>query len=455
MILVYSRELSALPGALVREHWQPVEKEAGMDSSSRFDPMQLGKVQTDQQPAPACSWRDVWLAMLPFLVILFVDALPKILVESGLFTWEAPATQVVTIVLVVLLGAAYLGCLYLAWRQKWPDWSAVWFSLFILPVMALGGWLLRLIVGEEDGQSTLLYVLLPLSLAVLLYTVTRLDRLRGLLTSLPALYFLWLPNMEFVPDTIEVAIKVPSTALVCLAIIYLLRRKDWRSGLYIVLGMNLLVGAMYSYAGIYHGGTLPFVAPGPNIMELLRSLIPQYLATSAILLGPFFAREIRQAGRAGKRYGRGGYYLALAGLLLVILAMLLAIMIGTTPDEYRPVYITTAGLSAGILIGLSAYLIGIIVVFLEARQAGGVPFWAQRILLTLLPLAIPLTFVLPFITWKWPLTELYGIPLLWEWPHALSLSLGLAWLALSLWVVTREPQPGLPDVHAAGVLSTP
>ena len=74
---------------------------------------------------------------------------------------------------------------------------------------------------------------------------------------------------------------------------------DWRAGLYAVLAMNLAVGALFAYAGIYYGGTLPFVAPGPNAVEVARSLIPQYLATSALLLGVLFAWKLRQAGQAG------------------------------------------------------------------------------------------------------------------------------------------------------------
>jgi hypothetical protein len=45
--------------------------------------------------------------------------------------------------------------------------------------------------------------------------------------------------------------------------------------------------------------------------------------------------------------------------------------------------------------------------------------------------------MLPFITWKWPVSSLYGIPLLWVLPQAVSLALGLVWLGLSTWVVRR------------------
>ncbi len=191
--------------------------------------------------------------------------------------------------------------------------------------------------------------------------------------------------------------------------------------------MNLAVGALFAYAGIYYGGTLPFVAPGPNLVEVARSLIPQYLATSAILLGPLFAWKFRQAGRSGGRGGIIAYHLALAGLLLVIMANLASLMLTMQVDSPS---LASNSMAPVIVLGLGAYLVGVIWLYRYepfSRTASG---WAERILLTLLPLGIPVAFMLPFITWRWPVSNLYGIPLLWVLPHAVSLSLGLVWLGL-------------------------
>jgi hypothetical protein len=70
--------------------------------------------------------------------------------------------------------------------------------------------------------------------------------------------------------------------------------------------------------------------------------------------------------------------------------------------------------------------------------------WAESVLLLVLPLGIPVVLALTFITFTQPVSSLYGIPLLWVIPHAVSLSLGLVWLALSVWVITRgEGSSGL------------
>jgi apolipoprotein N-acyltransferase len=155
-------------------------------------------------------------------------------------------------------------------------------------------------------------------------------------------------------------------------------------------------------------------------------------------LGPFFALKIRQAGRSAGRAGWTGYHLALAGLLLVILANLVSLILNTSDDTARIATSIHSALLAAILLGLVSYILGLFFLYRAAPPARAASGWAALLLLVFLPLAIPLTFVLPFITWRWPVSELYGIPLLWELPQDLSLSLGVLWLALSVWVVTQE-----------------
>ena len=215
--------------------------------------------------------------------------------------------------------------------------------------------------------------------------------------------------------------------------------------------MNLAVGALFAYAGIYHGGTLPSIAPGPNLVEVARSLIPQYLATSAILLGPLFAWKFRQAGRCRRpeRNNRLSPGLSRAPA-------------GHHGQPHRPDAdaagrfpgLASSSMAPVIALGLGVYLVGVIWLYRYepfSRTASG---WAERVLLTLLPLGIPVALMLTFITWKWPVSNLYGIPLLWVLPHAVSLSLGLVWLGLSAWVVTRGGEFSLPAAFIQGASET-
>ena len=295
--------------------------------------------------------------------------------------------------------------------------------------------------GFLISQNLAFYLIFPAVVAVVLYTVTRRTPLHGLLASLPILYLLWMViNEEFVPDPIEITVKVPSMILICLVIAYLLRRGNWRTGLIAVLATNLVVGFLFSYAGIYHGGTLPDTAPGPSLVEVVRSLIPQYLATGAILLGPLFAWNIRKAGRSMGRIGRAGYHLALAGLLLVILANVIGLEMWQD-DLSRSIKETFHSfLAITVAFGLGAYLLGLCFSLcyriINLKRNSSLPREILRgTLLALLPLAIPITFALPFYSSTRPISVLYGIPYLWKLSLDLTLSIGLVWLFLSVWVV--------------------
>lgn len=437
------REARELPRALAREHWQAVSEGEGVmvksiHSVSGASENNLKFVETHPR-----GWGEIFLAMSFFIFFLLIDVVLNLLVESEFLNWGDIGIKVVNISLAVLLIGAILVVFYMAWRRNWPAWSATWFLSFVTAPLILVTGLSNLLFKNEFNisQGLAFNFIFPAIMAVVLYTVTRRIPLHGLLASLPVLYLLWMvTNMESVPAPIEIAVNVPSILLICLVIAYLLRRGNWRTGLIAVLATNLVVGCLFSYAGIYHGGTLPFLARGPSLVEVVRSLIPQYLATGAILLGPLFAWNIRQAGRSTGWIGRAGYHLALAGLLLVILANLIGLNVGQE-DLSRSVKETThIFLPIAVGLGLGAYLLGLCfslwfrIIYL--KRAISLPREILRgTLLALLPLAIPITLALPFITQESPISVLYGIPFLWKLPHDLTLSIGLVWLFLSAWVV--------------------
>jgi hypothetical protein len=391
------------------------------------------------QPTATSNWQDILLATLPFLLILLADGLPKLLVQSGLLAWDDTGMQILNAILMILLIASILVVFILAWRRRWPTWAATWYPIFCIPVLLLAVGLSSLLMqGQLDftiSQDVVIFVWIPLGIAILLYAATRLDPVSGLLAALPVIYALWQTNMEFVPDGIELTIKVPSILLICLTVGYLIRRADWCTGLYATLGTNFVVGALFAFTGIYYGGTLPFEASGPNLVEVMRSFIPQYLATCAILLGPLFAWRFRQAGRSAGHGGKIAYHLGLAGLLVVIMANLAGLSL--TMQINAPSQISNK-MAPLVVLGLGAYLAGVAWLYRYWTVPKTVSGWAEGIMLPLLPLGIPVALMLPFITWKWPVSNLYGIPLLWELPHAVSLSIGLVWLGLSVWVITRQ-----------------
>jgi hypothetical protein len=439
-----ARELEYLPGNLLRE-WQ--DREADMQTSAN-EPMRSGEsTWSSGKRTSTPGWGRAFLGALPFVMILIVDGLPKLLVGAGVSGPESAGTQVLNVVLAVLLGGTFVLALVLAWRRGWPLWSASWYLFFaVLPL----GWLHWLLSTLLPGQvnSTLsgieVYLVIPLSIAGLLYWVTRLDRLRGSLAALPVLYLLWFPNLEqspghIIPPHVEILIKAVSLGLISLTIMLLLRHGDWRTGLWAILATTLAVGLQFSYAGIYFGGTLPFTASGPNAIEVLRSFIPQYLVAGAIILGPQLAWMFRQTGRRSGVSGKVGYHLTLLGLLVIMAANLAGLMHGTSgyPSGYK--WLTYTALERWIYASLGAYILGLAMLYWGARRSGALPDLVEMVLLAILPVALPLTFALPFITSTSPVSYVYGVPLLWDLPQSLILGAGLVWLALTAWLVTRRP----------------
>ncbi len=310
---------------------------------------------------------------------------------------------------------------------------------------------------EHQVADVFVYLILPLMVAGTLYWVTRTDRLRGLLAALPVLYVLWLPNMEqtpmhIIPVQVDIMVKATTASLMAIAVMAIVRIGDWRLGLWIILASNLVVGLQFSYVGIYHGATLPFTADGPSVAEVVKRFIPQYLAACSILFGPLFARMFRRAGRHSGVAGAIGYHLALLGVLVLIAANLLALMFGLGGYSDFAVGRTYQRLGWLIYLGLGGYGVGLLLLYRAAKRYGLLPNVVDVVLMAMLPMAIPLTFVLPFIGSTQPVSPLYGVPMLWVIPEPLILVFGVIWLLLCAWLVNRErdapappaslPQPG-------------
>lgn len=436
-------ELRYLPGSTLREYRDAnQERKAGMETGG------IDKTIRTVQPTKgsANSWFEAFLAATPYILILVIDLLLRALVLSGLSTVESLGVRILNIGLVILFIGTLLTMLVVAVRGGWPLWSASWYPFFwLIPVLPLG-WLLSILAsgGQEYlSQEVILYLVIPMMIAALLYSVTRTDRLRGMLAALPILFYLWLPNMEqtpnhIIPGSVVLLVKTTSTLLITMAVMAIVRIRDWRAGYWIILGTILLVGMQYAYVGIYHGGTLPFTASGPSLVEVVKSFIPQYLAVCAILLGPLFGWMFRKTGRRSGSTGKIGYHLALLGLLLIIAVNLLALMFGANDMPGPVLNLTYSWLVRLVYVAILVYLLGLVLFYLAAWRFDVLPDIPEMILLGLLPMAIPLMFVMPFITWKWPVSQLYGIPVLWVIPDGVSLAAGLVWLLLSSWLVTRK-----------------
>jgi hypothetical protein len=178
-----------------------------MNEQTQYTTKEQGVEASLRKKSSAGGRGELILAMLPFLLILLTDSLPKLLVISGLMTFQEAGFRILNTGLLIVLIGSLLAVFILAWHRKWPIWSATWVLFFCIPplVLAVGlaNWLMQGQLDFTISQDVVIYFWIPLVIAILLYAVTRLDPLRGLLAALPVVYLLWETNMESVPDSIE------------------------------------------------------------------------------------------------------------------------------------------------------------------------------------------------------------------------------------------------------------
>ncbi len=459
-LAVLITELVDLPASLVREYGRTLFRREGL-METRADKKPLEKQPDPGWGRPASTWGEAFLAGLPYLLILLVTSIPRLPQFLGIAV-DSPSLQGIldTVAVVLLIGTSVL-VFGFAWRCKWPLWSASWLAVGVLavlyPLMLVFSFLVDR-YGLYDGNNFIIFLVLPLALAYLLYRFTRVDRLRGLLAAQLPLIAIWAMNLEFVPDQIELVIMVTSLLMMAVSAMLAARIGDWKMALWLFLATNFAVGFEFAYVGIYHGGALPFSANGPSIAEVTKNFIPLYLATSSIFLGPLLARMFREIGLRSGKPGKTSYRLALAGLLLMMTVNLLGVYFGTNHTSL-PWPLTFSGVLNGfLLVSIVLYLVGVFFLYRAARQHGALPDWIGASLLAVLPLGLPLVLVMPIVLGSTrPINQVYGIPTLFNMPLLVSLSAGLAWVFLTAWLISRPerprrmapallPQPGSPEI---------
>jgi hypothetical protein len=380
---------------------------------------------------------------MPFILLFLLVVLPQLLVLAGWVEWgDAWLTALNGFFVGVFVLSALL-VLVTAWRVGWPRWSASWFLVFWALALAP---LLLLSTRFEDSSwfadvfSELIAVwFFPMLVGVGLYFQARTDALKSLLAVLLVWLVLWRVNLEFVPDQLEAPIVTASLLIYFLAAFALCRQSNWKVGIWVALLANACVGWLFSYLGIYHGGTLPFTAAGPSPLETLKSFLPQFTLGAAIALGPLLAVEIRRVGRRSGISGSVFYHLALFGMLLSLAALVAAVFLNT---DGRMWFLT---LSLGeklpwlVQAGLLLYLAGMLLLAWTARRqqalTDGFRFTLAAILFLLLPLALMPAASVTFGTDVWDFSLMAPFNAL---PFEWQVAIGFIWVALATWLLTRK-----------------
>ncbi len=404
-------EVWDLPGNALREHWSQQEEPA-MSTAMNFDDSTAGPM-FDHQPG---TWKDAALAGLPHLLVVVLALLPL-----GTFKNGSTVYPVWLFILPCFITAA----LALAWRCGWPRWAASWYVYVGIVVILL-------------PQIALFAV--PLIIAGWLYWITRRDRIKGLLTATPLMLLFWSPVLEFVEPAIHNSIQLGMVLLAGVMAMAIVRLNNVRIGLWLALDASLLTGLLAAYARTYWHYLPPEYSEPPTLAALAGRFAPQLLVGSALVIGPLLFWGLWRIGQRSGRVGMLGYRLALGGLVLNLFGNL-GYYLGYFWQIITNIGPGTLWFNMVVYLGLFLCLAGALWLGVAARRSKVPLDLASLALLVLIPSALPLMWMLLLPIW-------FGFRIL---PAGLSFALydlgdiykyevyavGLVWLLLSGWLVTR------------------
>jgi hypothetical protein len=398
---------------------------------------------TDEGYLPAASRNETLLASVPFFVMALFLSIPQLLVVTGLTTWDSPAFSTLQIVINVFIVLLLLVFLVIVWRAGWPRWAASWYiffgAIFISPLIYLSNLYEDVSRAADVFNEAAAFFLLPVLIAWFLYRVTRRDPIKGLLMMLPLVVLIGLPNMEFVPDQIEAPIMIVSLLFGGLAAAAILNLGDWRSGLWLLILVIAIVGLLFSYAGIYHGGSLPYSAPNPNAIEVLKNFMPQFLAVSSIILGPFLAASFRGIGHHSGLTGQISYRFVLFGMLLILASVLANYFLMSDSRVHDLAVIGNFWLNLIFNFGFLCYLSGVIILGLAFLRQQPLRGWLEYSLLAILTLSLPVVLMMPLMMiFSLNFNALDPFEWFYSFPMTLITLLGFAWVFLSAWLVSHQ-----------------
>lgn len=288
MMALFARELRDLPGSLIHQYWLAIRKEK--------DPMTIlrgsnGIQSEDRQPG---TWGAAFLAGLPHLLMGLLIGIGK------LFDQNIPVNQSVSIVLGVSLGVAVIASLVFAWRRGWPLWSASWYLYGTWITIVIIGLIIENLDLQESWRYTNAMLFGWLIFCIIGYFSllfkTKLHALMAIAFLFP---FIGLVLLEFIPNTIEGWLAIGLGLLAAATAGAVIRAGEFRIGLGLVLGLNLIAGLSIAYISEYKMLDLPPLAPAhvPQFNRFLMNLMLYSIFSLGVVAIPFFLRGLWNFGK--------------------------------------------------------------------------------------------------------------------------------------------------------------
>ena len=279
------REISGLPGALIREHWSNFWrwfKEASMNDQTLSHE---GGNRSGSADTPGSGWQ-VLLAGLPHLLFGLLTGTGR-LANVWVSENQAHIVQRVEVVFGVGIMLLVVGMFFYAWKQKWPLWSASWLGYFSWIVLVLLGLGIMALPIEEDWRFTNFLIIAWLGAFVTGYFwIYRTDARRGLLAVLFLLPMAYLWFLEFIPDWIEGVVGIGSGLTAALTAGLIVRGLRLPGAVGLVAGINLLIGLILAYVSEYLPDYPLGIPHTPSLNAFAGGAMMTGVIMLAVILGP-------------------------------------------------------------------------------------------------------------------------------------------------------------------------
>ncbi len=278
VLSIWLRELASLPLSILREFWH---------ETTRRETVMATQIKKQAPVARRGTWGQVILAALPHLAFALGAG------RGAFMNIQGDADNWFNLYVGIPLLVGFIAAAYYAWREGWPRWTASWFGywtwIWVVIFIYIVAYINSKLEFFDELELTLGMLILMLGMLLIgLFALFRVDRIMGLLAA-SFLMPVALPGtiMEFVPNRIQGMLTLGSGFAAAFAAAYILRRGEWRSGLWITLCCNLLIGIAYAYVQAYR---LEYPYPIPQTVKpsdfFVTLLI--FITTSAILIaGPW------------------------------------------------------------------------------------------------------------------------------------------------------------------------
>jgi hypothetical protein len=418
----------------------PAEHLASLDKSRAFFARgQLtfqtegGNMDTQLSTAPdrqSGGWREALLAALPMLVIGFFFILPGAIYQN---TPDTTGRALFRIVFLVSLGLGLLAALVVAWRKRFPAWSASWMVIWLLLAVVLPIAYLQDILLQQSGL--MLYLTMPLFLIAtgyLLYRLARRDLILSVVAVVPLVVLMGWITHEFVYPQFNLIVQLAAFLAAAAIAFDAVRSGNWKRALLLSVGGAVLLSAAEAYGAEF------LIRNVPQVQRIWREFLVSFAALAlprvALLAGPALAVGIRALGlRSGPRGGLA-YRLALLGVLLPIVSLMVEASIGSTGDYYASSLLARNTLTAMLIGGAILFLVGWALIVWGLYQQKITPPW-QTALLVIIPVLLP--YALAAYAKSVGISVAIFRGMAWSTVYVYC-AIGFAWAAASVWAALQQ-----------------